>query len=92
MENQKDWILSTISIHQDWSKKGVYKGSAKFQNGLSLEFSMLLDESKCLKMVQLLKDEIVESAKVIGEQMVASMPVSLPPATTSLNETDSQNK
>jgi len=74
----KNWILSMLTINQDWGKPGVYKGNVKFQNNIKLEFSMLLDEVKCAKIMAILRDEIVESAKTITEAMVNSMPIALP--------------
>jgi hypothetical protein len=78
MENTNNWILQELNIRQDWNKKTQYTGSVKFQNGIKMEFSLLLDSGKCAKMIEILKDEIVNSASQLGDMMVKSMPIALP--------------
>ena len=75
-----EWILESLSISQDWNKKGHYRGNVKFKNGVTMEFSMLLDSAKCAKMISMLQEEIQESAAKLGDLMIKSMPIQLPPA------------
>lgn len=77
--DEKNWILGSLSIHQDWQKPNVYKGSVNFKNNIKLEFNMLLDSEKCAKIIAILRDEIIESAKVVGDQLVKSMPTAIAP-------------
>jgi chemotaxis protein CheY-P-specific phosphatase CheC len=76
MENN-NWILKELNIRQDWSKKGQYAGNVTFQNGIKMEFSLLLDTEKCAKMITILKEEIVASAMNLGDMMVKSMPLAV---------------
>lgn len=77
---ENEWILQHVSISQDWNKKDHYKGTVKFQNGVQMEFSMLLDQQKCTRMLQLIREEIQESAAKLGDLMIKSMPIQLPAA------------
>lgn len=76
MENN-NWILQDLSIRQDWNKKQLYTGNVKFQNGVKMELSLLLDNAKCAKMIALLQEEIVANAVNLGEMLVKSMPIAI---------------
>lgn len=74
---EKDWILKELTIRQDWNQKNLYAGSVKFQNGIKMEMSLLMDNDKCVKMISILKDEIVANAVNLGEMLVKSMPLAI---------------
>lgn len=74
-----NWILEHLTIIQDWSKSGFYKGNIKFKNDVKMEFTLNLDQEKCSRLISIIQDEIIESAKKLGDLMVKSMPVALPP-------------
>lgn len=76
---EKNWILGSLNISQDWQKPGIYRGSINFKNNIKLDFNMLLDADKCAKIIAILRDEIIESAKTVGDQLIKSMPTALPP-------------
>jgi hypothetical protein len=77
MENEKEWLLESLSIYRTYGQTGIYNGSVKFRNGVSMEMSLLLDAEKCSKMVTILQDQIVESATKLGTMMVKSMPIQI---------------
>jgi len=74
INEEKGWVLSYLNIQPNYSCKGQFKGQIKFQNGMSMEFNMTLDDVKCRKMVALLRDEVEQSAKELGNLMISSMP------------------
>lgn len=78
MENlQNDWKLKSLSIHQSWQKDAPYAGTINFTNGIKMEFALNLNSEKCAKLISILKDEVVESAKELSDLMVNSMPIAL---------------
>jgi hypothetical protein len=91
MKNANDnWLLQELHIHKSWNGKGTFDGNVKFQNGVKMEFSLLLDHEKCSKMIAILKDELVASAVNLGDMMVKSLPVALPVSAESVASTESE--
>lgn len=74
----KNWILSQLIITQDWQKPGFYKGTIQFKNNIKMEITMFLDTEKCARIMAIISDEIVDSAKVVSESLIKSMPTQLP--------------
>jgi hypothetical protein len=87
----KNWILGSLNIHQDWQKPNVYKGSVNFKNNIKLEFNMLLDSEKCARIMAIISEEIVESAKTMSQAMINSMPIALPPPPPEATEAEEAN-
>lgn len=77
MNENKDWMLQQLSINQNWQKKGCYEGNITFQNGVKMQFSMVLDQAKCTRLIEVLREEITESAKNLGQAMINSMPIQI---------------
>lgn len=73
MENQ-NWILQELHINQDWSKPGMYTGNVKFKNGVKMELALMMNNEKCVKMIALLQEEIVNSAVNLSDILMKSMP------------------
>lgn len=72
MENS-NWLLKSVNIYENWQKKGTYNGKVTFNNGVEMEISMTLDHEKCRKMIEILRDEIHESAVNLGQRMLDSL-------------------
>lgn len=70
-------MLQSLSICQSWQKDEPYTGTVKFKNGVKMEFSLMLNTAKCKRIMEILKDELTESAKTLGDMMVKSMPVAI---------------
>ena len=79
MENtqQEGWMLENLHIHKNYYKSGYFEGNVTFKNGLKMQFSLALTHEKCARMVSILNEEIVESAKNLGAQMIAAMPIAI---------------
>jgi chemotaxis protein CheY-P-specific phosphatase CheC len=77
MDTKQDWILECLTITQDWSKSGHYRGNVKFRNGVQMEVALILDNVKAAKMVALLSEEIVQSATKLSGLLINSMPVQI---------------
>lgn len=78
MENTSDqWILSNLSIRQDWTKPDLYVGECKFKNGVKIELAIILDSTKCKKMIEILQEEIVASARDLASKLMNSMPLAI---------------
>lgn len=79
MENE--WILESLTIHTNWSSKGLYCGSVKFKNGIKMEMSLAMDNEAAVKMISLLQDEIKKSAANLSDLLGKSMPIAIPEST-----------
>lgn len=87
MENTaNEWVLESLTINQDWNKRGWYTGNCKFKNGIRMELALKLDNESCIKMIQLLQAEIEASAKNLGQMLVNSMPLQIESADASQNK------
>lgn len=81
MNDQEQWLMQSLSIYKSYVKDQPYEGNVTFQNGVKMQFSLKLDAQKCSKIISILKDEITDSARDLGDMMMKSMPVALPQST-----------
>jgi len=83
MEEKEEWELESLNINRNWygNKDHYYIGSVKFKNGVKLEVSLKLDHIAATKMINLVREELEQSAKDLSNLIMKSMPTAIKAST-----------
>jgi hypothetical protein len=75
INNEQGWKLQSLTIEfQDWGEHvGKYLGRIKFKNSIKETFDFNIPPEKMEKYLNLIKDEVTESAARLGERILQSM-------------------